>query len=405
MSRALSLTCAAILATFASASTAQAAKPSIAVLGLEVVDPSGTPTPADTAVAEGLTRALRTRAQAVTGTYTYVPRSEKELIDEKVLNNCSNEAIGCMSTIAKQVGADVLIYGRIEHEHDDYKVTVTLLDAVANKRSQPVVAHLPLNPNERDLDVEARKIYSRLTGDTGAGTLDVRLVGADRGTISVDGEPKGTISSGSGEVTGLSEGRHHLHVEVGGYQPWERDVTVTAGQTAHVTIDNLQRAETGSGEGGGTTGISGTTGLGIGTTPTPEHRGNSWRTTAIGSAVVTGVLTVGFGLTWYELSTTGHIPGGGPFDYGNDCTKTNSGAKGPGQCASGSTWHTATYVTGIGAGVAAIFTGYAIYKGWVSHSGSSTDQARRGHRVHRERFVVTPVISPNGGGATLRFEW
>ena len=46
MSRALSLTCTALVLIGLSGSQALAGKPSIAVLGLEVVDQSGTPTPA-----------------------------------------------------------------------------------------------------------------------------------------------------------------------------------------------------------------------------------------------------------------------------------------------------------------------------------------------------------------------
>jgi hypothetical protein len=28
-----------------------------------------------------------------------------------------------------------------------------------------------------------------------------------------------------------------------------------------------------------------------------------------------------------------------------------------------------------------------------------------GHRVKKPEIVVTPVISPTGGGATLQFDW
>ncbi len=44
-----------------------ASKPTIAVLGLEPIDPSGNPTPADAAFAKELTEGLRSRAKAGTG--------------------------------------------------------------------------------------------------------------------------------------------------------------------------------------------------------------------------------------------------------------------------------------------------------------------------------------------------
>lgn len=401
MIRALSASCAALLGTVLMVSPAQAApKSAIAVLGLEVVDPSGTPTPADTAEAENLTKALRTRAQVGTGTYQYVPRSEKELVDEKVLNNCATEKVDCMSAIGKQLGADMLMYGRIEREKggSGYVVTVTLLDVNAGRKSEPYKDHVS---QSADLDLEAKKIYSRLTGDTGAGTLDVRLSGADRGTIYVDNEPKGTISSGEGEVSGLSEGKHHVAVEVGGFRRWERDVTITAGETSKLDVDNLQRTETtGTGNGNDTT--TGTSGLGI-STGTPEHPGNSWKGKAIGGAVVTGVLAIGYGVTWLELSKTG-----GTFpSYGGDCHKLSDGgytSDSPSQCANGGLYTAATYVTGIAAILGAGFTGYAIYRSVHSHSDAK-DAALRGHRVPRDRFVITPVIAPNGGGMTFRMDW
>jgi hypothetical protein len=48
----------------------------------------------------------------------------------------------------------------------------------------------------------------------------------------------------------------------------------------------------------------------------------------------------------------------------------------------------------------------AIYKGFIEKNPpSSKEHASRGERVRRPRYAVTPVISPNGGGATLRFDW
>src|SRR5512141_3285929 len=109
MTRVLSLACLVLCLLGASAF----AKPQIAVLGLEVIDPSGTPTPQDTQVAKELTEGLRHRALANTGTYMLAPGSDKELIDEKLLNNCDDEKPACMSAIGGQLTADALIYGRL----------------------------------------------------------------------------------------------------------------------------------------------------------------------------------------------------------------------------------------------------------------------------------------------------
>lgn len=60
MFRALSLTCLALVMV-ASGARAAMAKDTIAVLGLEVIDPNGTPTMQDTQVAKDLTEGLRAR--------------------------------------------------------------------------------------------------------------------------------------------------------------------------------------------------------------------------------------------------------------------------------------------------------------------------------------------------------
>src|SRR4051812_46752743 len=132
MTRALSLVCLALLMVVGSTSMAFA-RPSVAVLGLEVSDPSGTPTAQDTHVAKELTDGLRGRAKAGTSQYQLAPGSDKELIDEKLLNNCDTEAKECMSAIGNQLGADILMYGKISKDAKGYTVVIKVLD-VAKKQ-------------------------------------------------------------------------------------------------------------------------------------------------------------------------------------------------------------------------------------------------------------------------------
>src|SRR5689334_16845877 len=123
MTRALSLTCAVLFLVGLSGS-AFAGKPSIAVLGLEVIDQSGTPTPADTQAAKELSEGLRARAKAGSGPYQLAPGSDKELIDQKLLNNCDTEAPACMLTISSQLGAEILMYGHFEKKGKAYQLTI-----------------------------------------------------------------------------------------------------------------------------------------------------------------------------------------------------------------------------------------------------------------------------------------
>src|SRR5262245_48389196 len=118
MIRALSLTCLALMALCSAA----LAKPTIAVLGLEVVDAS--PTAADTQVAKDLTDGLRARAHLTSGPYTLAPNAEKELIDLKLLTNCDTEEKACMAQIGQQLGAELLMYGNIKKDGKAYQVTL-----------------------------------------------------------------------------------------------------------------------------------------------------------------------------------------------------------------------------------------------------------------------------------------
>jgi len=113
MPRALRLRCLILapLALLAIAGTA-VAKPQIAILGLEVIDKTGSPTPTDAQVAEELTQQLRARAKT-SGPYILSPLGEKELIDEKLLKSCDDEKPTCMQVIGKDLTADVMMYGHI----------------------------------------------------------------------------------------------------------------------------------------------------------------------------------------------------------------------------------------------------------------------------------------------------
>lgn len=414
MIRALSASCVALLGIALTGTSAEAAKPSIAVLGLEVVDPSGTPTPADTAVAEALTKALRNRANTPTGTYQYVPRSEKELVDEKVLNNCNSEGIGCMSTIGKQLGADMLMYGHIERERGSstYTVTVTLLDVTGGKKGQPYSDRLPIGASDPQLELEAKKIYSRLTGDTGAGTVDVRLQGADRGTIYLDGEPRGTITSGAGEVSGVPEGHHHIAVEVGGFRRWERDVNVTAGETTDVTVDNLVRSggdTTTTPNGGDGNSTTGTTGLGVGTTVQTGHSSSALKIVGYSGLAVGAVAGAVWAYAYFNdvQPYDGKVMGDSKFDS-NHCGTLGNSPQAPSGYHQACQGYTMTLVGGITTGVAGAIGVGALIWDYYAHKGSKHEQpgAVVGHRESsRPRFTITPIMSPQGGGMTFRMDW
>src|SRR5262245_64323842 len=110
MTRVLSSACVGLLLAFLGSKAWAGGKPPIAILGLEVYDNGSGIDPETTKAAKELTAALRDRAKAGTGPYAPAPGGEKELIDEKLLNNCDSEAASCMAAIGAELGAEILMY-------------------------------------------------------------------------------------------------------------------------------------------------------------------------------------------------------------------------------------------------------------------------------------------------------
>src|SRR5436190_420839 len=166
MSRAFSTVCLALLMIGLIGAPAFA-KPMIAVLGLEVVDASGTPSAQDTQVAKDLSDGLRARAKAGTGQYQLAPGSDKELIDQKLLNNCDTEAAPCMAAIGNQLGAEVLMFGKIQKEgKSSYQVTMKVLDVGSKKITKSSTDLIPVSEaSGAALQRWAQKIYAKLTGE------------------------------------------------------------------------------------------------------------------------------------------------------------------------------------------------------------------------------------------------
>ncbi len=409
MTRALSLACVSLLVVAGTTRAEAGNKSSVGVLGLEVFDPNGAPTPADAQVGKELTDGLRQRAKAGTGPYQLQPGSEKELIDEKLLKNCDNEALGCMSQIGTELGADVLVYGRIEKKGGAYEVTVTLLD-VRNRQLKKHVVQIPLAQAQgAQIQSWAKNIYNKLTGQADTGQITIRISNSGsgdlRGTIKVDNEDRGNINNGTGTVTGVSPGKHTITVVVGGYRLKDVNVTVIEGQNANIPV------EVEKDEGGGPP-------------PPPYHPpgtpvasgSNTWRNIMWGSLGV-GALGGGFWIVSYVkllgaeqtiCENGGYLPmsQGGTY-VGTppvSCTVKPAAQRSVADATSGDgqAWSTRSY---IGIAVTATGAGFAIFSYIMSRQHQNNERSAQGHRVHHDDVVVTPVITPDGAGATLRFDF
>ncbi len=388
-------------------SPAFAGKPTVAVLGLEVVDPTGQIDQATTAVAKDLTDALRSRAKMPSGPYAFQPGSEKELIDEKLIKNCDNEAVSCMSQIGKDIGADYLIYGRLEKKPDGYVVLINLLNVTKKKfekaKSPLTIPHAAAK-DPTSIGGAAAKAYNDLVGVISNGTLIVRS-NADHGTVLIDNEPKGSLSSGTLTLS-LAEGPYRLSVEADGFErSTETKVTVRSNDTTTQSVTLVEAKGKKPDE------ILHTT---TGTTSTTKS--NIWKP----MFVVSTIIAVGAGGLWGfsyykehadgknvkgELATVG-------VQHGELSSSNCSGARSAEYRMSKSfvsacTWNDRkTYgIIGTSVGVALMaITGYLAFgRGDSAESPKSTGTV--GRKVRKPSIAVTPVVSADGGGAAFRIDW
>lgn len=403
MTRALTSLCLFIV-LLAGGPAAAKGKDKIAILGLEVL---GTTTvdSESTRVAQDLTVALRTRPKAGQGPYQWTAGSEKELVDEKIMNNCANEEKECMAKIGAALGADYLVYGKIERKQlggqAGYQISLKLLKVASAQQLPGWTEFIPLAESSgTKLQEWARKGYKKLTNDFDGGVLKVRIAneGFDRGTILVDGEERGNIIAGTGEVPSLPEGRYKISIVAGGYERWDSDdkVTIRNGETTaqEITLKKSRRD--------GTPGCDPLVSKDCGGTLSQDGGGRGlWKGMFVGGLVIAAGGGV-FGFLENQKRKDALACGDGvAFDQDPDCSPFSSpdarDKQGDKAARNGNiAW-------GIIAGGGVIAT-IGLIKGFVL-TGDNKERVSTRSRRSRSELVFTPVVTDRSAGATLRFRW
>ena len=394
----------ALLLTALVSSPAFAGKPTVAVLGLEVVDPTGQIDQATTAVARDLTDALRSRAKMPSNPYAFQPGSEKELIDEKLIKNCDNEAISCMSQIGKDLGADFLIYGKFEKKSDGYVVTINLLNVSKKKfeksRSPLTIPHGAAK-DPTAIGTAATKAYNDLVGVVANGTLIVRS-NADHGTILLDNDPKGSLASGTLTLS-LPEGPYRLVVEADGFErSTETKVTIRSGETVTQQVTMVESKVTKKPDEllHTTTGTTSSTGT------------NIWKPIFVASVIVglgAGSTAVFFKI---KMDNAADLAGNDPMTKGLKDDACDDGmlnnhethADFYNACHHRTKLNIALVGTGVSVALIAI-TGYLAFGRSTETRPPPSTTGTVGRRTRKPAFAVTPVISTDGGGAAFRIDW
>jgi hypothetical protein len=203
----------------------------IAILGLEVLSPS--PTAHDTQTARVLTAKLRRQPDATRGPFRLAPNTDRELVDEKLINNCAPATLPCMLQIAKALGVDQLLYGDLATAASGTRVRLSLL-AVAD-RSVTHVDDVLSDTSDTALAAWARTAYRTLAKPADRGVLVVTLDGDRDGTILLDDEPRGRIAGGRGDIRDLAPGRYRFGVETTAGCRLQSPLEIREGET--VTVD------------------------------------------------------------------------------------------------------------------------------------------------------------------------
>jgi len=402
MTRVLSSACVVLLVLGLGGRAWAGGKPPIAILGLEVYDNGSGIDPETTRAAKELTAALRERAKAGTGPYTPVQGGDKELIDEKLLNNCDSEAPVCMAAIGNELGAEFLMYGKIEKASQNgqaiYKVSLRLLNVNRKQLTSSTVETLAVDAATGvKASTAAKGWYAKLAVVSG-GTVAVRA-NIDRGTVLIDGDAKGTLSSGTATLTGQPEGRHTLAVEAKDYQRYETQITVRSGETTTQSVTMVEMPKKAA------PGPSPEPPISREGTITAKAKTNVWKPVFYG-ALVLDASAAGFAIyEWRKSITDGNkiksrSPTGAALTEA-DCGKYPNDVDLKNACTDHDRWKIGVIVGSV-LGAAVIGSFYMAYL--RDGSETETKTAGRGHRKRRE-LAVTPIITPQGGGATLQFDW
>jgi hypothetical protein len=398
----------------------------VSVLGIEAVaGADGQINPADTNFAKELTKELRSRVNN-SKNYT-LSKDMRELVDEKLMGSCGSEQPQCMGPIGTAVGADVLLFGKVANtKNGGYNVTLTLIDAKKrvkiNTESGAVSASEVKNPG---LGNWVREHYRKLTNENVDGTLVIIAAGAGDGRVLIGTDTKEKLRSGRAEIT-LPEGRYKIGVEADGFKLWESEtVTIAAGERQELRPDlvkvkpldtKVPDPNEGKDPSDTTTGTQDLLSR-EGTVATPKRNKLPWKIAAgvgIGGAAA-------FGGYWaysyfgpirdYETSKSSSA-----FSKAKTPDSMGNVSVGAGDCdgdfADGkenTRFHKACDAykrtkwlipTTIGFGV--IGAGALVY---LMVSKDAEERPTTAGRQRKKNFIVTPVVTPDGTGATLRFDW
>lgn len=171
--------------------------------------------------------------------YDLVNRDPVTLSDMIVLLGCNSANAGCLEKTADQLGAQLLVFGRVEGEAQRKKVVVKLFDAARGRYLRSFGRVMS------DLDQSKRAFRDRIHRllKTGAEESETQLKitsNVDDARVEIDGESVGRTPV---ERSGLSTGRHEIRVSHPEYRDWTTVVELGVGTRIRIRAPLENRRE------------------------------------------------------------------------------------------------------------------------------------------------------------------
>jgi hypothetical protein len=231
------------------------AKYRIAVLGVEP-DDAGATAEKTANLARWATDALRARAQQARAKFDIGANTDKNVGDLKLVSDCLDEKLDCMVQIGQDLGVERMVYGKLSKTKTGWVLSLKYLNVAAKKmEGQEELIVSAADASEEGVRKVASAGFARVAGIATSGSIEIQA-NVDSATVLVDGTARGTVTGRAASIAEVAEGSYTVQVQAPGYKPWEKKITVRAGEPTLVVAE-LEPETPSSGNGGGNGGAGG----------------------------------------------------------------------------------------------------------------------------------------------------
>ncbi len=224
-----------VLFVLAAQARVQAAPMAVGLLGIDgaSVEPG---------MGQALTEALRRHLPSVPN--MRVEMKHQDLSEVKLVFGCTDERPACMAKVGRSLGVDRLIFGTIRKQPQATMYTVSLkqlnvVDSTIEKYITEAVPAEALREGSPQLNDLVGRWLPALLNDSSRGGFRI-LTEPAGASVQLDGVPLGQSPLAFNEV---EAGDHMVRIEMPGFPPVTRKITVRGGQSDQLYVNLMQPGE------------------------------------------------------------------------------------------------------------------------------------------------------------------